>query len=302
MERLPAVSLCRFGFEVVPDADGVRQRPADRDAEPDARDPQRRSREQIGQRHAGAQRSNGQDDRHHGLVDRPVVAAEQEQDADADIARAFDAQVVDARRDDLALAGVNEDAHERCGKGADQHADEDAERRTGQPGAADALADALALPCPVVLGHVGGKGVAEILHRHVGEGIDLDRRRKGRHDDDAEAVHKALHHQDAEVHDGLLDAGHDREVQDGGEVPLVPPAVGAARAKAGELFQGIKPDAHARHILGKDRGSRRPGDAPPQHDGARTRRRHLQCAGLLRRRNAGPHSTGLEVKNLAVFR
>ena len=98
MERLPAVSLCRFGFEVVPDADGVRQRPADRDAEPDARNPQRRSREQIGQRHAGAQRSNGQDHRHHGLVDRPVVAVEQEQDADADVARALDAQVVDARR------------------------------------------------------------------------------------------------------------------------------------------------------------------------------------------------------------
>ena len=39
MERLPAVSLCRFGFEVVPDADSVRQRPADRDAEPDARAP-----------------------------------------------------------------------------------------------------------------------------------------------------------------------------------------------------------------------------------------------------------------------
>ena len=47
MERLPAVSLCRFGFEVVPDADGVRQRPADQDAKPDARDPQRRSREQM---------------------------------------------------------------------------------------------------------------------------------------------------------------------------------------------------------------------------------------------------------------
>lgn len=91
MERLPAVSLYRFGFEVVPDADGVRQRPADRDAEPDARDPQRRSREQIGQRHAGAQRSNGQDDRHHGLVDLPVVSVEQEQNAGADIARAFDA-------------------------------------------------------------------------------------------------------------------------------------------------------------------------------------------------------------------
>ena len=48
--------------------------------------------------------------------------------------------------------------------------------------------------------------------------------------------------------------------------------------------------------------ARRPGDAPPQHDDAQTRRRHLQRAGLLRRRNAGPHSTGLEVKILAVFR
>ena len=53
---------------------------------------------------------------------------------------------------------------------------------------------------------------------------------------------------------------------------------------------GVNEDAHARHILGKDRGSRRPGDAPPQHDDAQTRRR-----------NAGPHSTGLKVKNLAVF-
>ena len=48
--------------------------------------------------------------------------------------------------------------------------------------------------------------------------------------------------------------------------------------------------------------ARRPGDAPPQHDDAQTRRRHLQRAGLLRRRNAGPHSTGLEVKILAIFR
>ena len=143
MERLPAVSLCRFGFEVVPDADGVRQRPADRDAEPDARDPQRRSREQIGQRHAGAQRRDGEHHRHLRLVHGAVITVEQKQDANADVARALDAQVVDARR---------------------------------------------------------------------------------------------------------------------------------------------------------------PVDAPPQHDDAQTRRRHLQRAGLLRRRNAGPHSTGLEVKILAVFR
>ena len=47
--------------------------------------------------------------------------------------------------------------------------------------AADAPADAVMPSCAVVLGDKGGKGVAEILHRHVGEGVDLDRRGEGRH-------------------------------------------------------------------------------------------------------------------------
>ena len=56
----------------------------------------------------------------------------------------------------------------------------------------------------------------------------------------------------------------------------------------------VVPDADvARALDAQVVDARRPGDAPPQHDDAQTRRR---------RRNAGPHSTGLEVKILAVFR
>ena len=36
-------------------------------------------------------------------------------------------------------------------------------------------------PGAVVLGDEGGEGVSKILHRHVGEGVDLDRGREGRH-------------------------------------------------------------------------------------------------------------------------
>ena len=50
-------------------------------------------------------------------------------------------------------------------------------------------------------------------------------------------------------------------------------------ARRGQMwgnFQGIKPNAHARHILGKDRGPRCPGNAPPQHDDAQKVQHHVQ--------------------------
>ena len=59
----------------------------------------------------------------------------------------------------------------------------------------------------MVLGDEGGKGVSKILQGHVGEGIDLDRRRKGRHDRSAETVHQPLHHQNSQIHHRLLQAG-----------------------------------------------------------------------------------------------
>ena len=85
-------------YPIVSDADDIRQRPADGDAEPDAGDAQRGGRQQVSQRNAGAQRGDGQHHRHPRLVDGAVVAVEQEEEADADVARALDAQVVDARR------------------------------------------------------------------------------------------------------------------------------------------------------------------------------------------------------------
>ncbi|OLA73771.1 MAG: hypothetical protein BHW45_06265 [Roseburia sp. CAG:197_41_10] len=69
---------------------------------------------------------------------------------------------------------------------------------------------------------------------------DLDSRCKSRHDHGAEAVDQPLYHEDAEIHDGLLHAGHHRKVQDGGKVLFVPPAVLFFRAELRELFQGVQ--------------------------------------------------------------
>ena len=65
----------------------------------------------------------------------------------------------------------------------------------------------------------------------------------------------------------------------------------------------VVPDADvARALDAQVVDARRPGDAPPQHDDAQTRRYRTASRWPRRRRNAGPHSTGLEVKILAVFR
>ena len=194
-----------------------------------------------------------------------------------------------ARRNDLGLSRVDENPHKRGGKGADQHADDDAEHRACQPGTANPLFDAVRLACPVILGHIGREGVAKILHRHIGKGIDLHRCRKSRHDDRAEAVDQTLHHQDAKIHNGLLNAGHHREIQDIGKVLPVPPAVCPFRAELRELFQGVQADAHAGHILGKDS---RPGGtlhAPVKHKDTDQIQDHIQDGrhGQKRQRHHG---------------
>ena len=83
-----------------------------------------------------------------------------------------------------------------------------------------------------------------------------------RHDHGAEAVDQPLYHEDAEIHDGLLHAGHHRKVQDGGKVLFVPPAVLFFRAELRELFQGVQSDADAGHELRKGGGGRGPPHAP----------------------------------------
>ena len=128
----------------------------------------------------------------------------------------------------------------------------------------------------VVLGHIGGKGIAEVLHRHVGKGVDLDSRCKSRHDHGAEAVDQPLYHEDAEIHDGLLHAGHHRKVQDGGKVLFVPPAVLFFRAELRELFQGVQSDADARHELREGGGGRGPLHAPVPHQHAHQVQDHIE--------------------------
>lgn len=59
----------------------------------------------------------------------------------------------------------------------------------------------------VVLCSESREGVPEILYRHIGERINLYGCCKSGHDGCAEAVDKALNHEDTEIHDRLLDAG-----------------------------------------------------------------------------------------------
>ena len=166
------------------------------------------------------------------------------------------------------FARVDEDAHERRSKGAHQHADAHAEHCAAQARTADALFDAVGLARAVVLGHIGGKRIAEVLHRHVGKGIDLDRRRKRRHDHGAKAVHKTLHHQDAKVHDGLLDTGHDGQIEDDIQILFVPAAVGLFGAQLREFFESVQPDANAGHELREHCCARRALHSPVQHQHA----------------------------------
>ncbi len=95
---------------------------------------------------------------------------------------------------------------------------------------------------------------------------------KRRHDHGAEAVDQPLHHQDAEIHDGLLHAGHHRKVQDGGKVLFVPPAVLFFRAELRELFQCVQSDADAGYELREGGGGRGP-RTPQCHTSTHTRSR-----------------------------
>ena len=67
------------------------------------------------------------------------------------------------------------------------------------------------LSCAEILGGENGKCVSEVLHRHIGNGVDFYRYRKCRHNSRTEAVDKSLYHQYAEIHYRLLKAGKARQ-------------------------------------------------------------------------------------------
>ena len=76
-----------------------------------------------------------------------------------------------------------------------------------------AAPDPLVISGPVILCGESGVGISEILHRQIGKGINFHSGRKCRHDRRTEAVDEPLYHQNAEIHDRLLNAGHRRKIQ-----------------------------------------------------------------------------------------
>ena len=112
--------------------------------------------------------------------------------------------------------------------------------------------DAVSLLCAVVLGNKDGERIAEILHRQIGKGVDFDRRCKRRHDHRAKAVDQPLHGQDAQVHNGLLDAGQRREPGDLLHAVGLELAVGSLPHQR-EPHPGVHGNAHAGDILRNDR-------------------------------------------------
>ena len=250
---------------VVQQAERIGQKPADRHAPPDAHDADaRHGRQRVGQRHTQPQRDHGQHDRHARPPQRAVQPVQQKQQADQRVERALDAQVANALGDDGGLGTVNEQRHQlrRKQEHEPRQRQPEADRRRGCR--ADALADARALARAIVLRNEDRERVAEILHRQVGEGVDLDRRRKRGHHGGAKAVDQPLHGQDAQVHDGLLQAGQRRKTRD---LPDAAAAQAHGRVppdKRREPHPGVRRDAKARDILRNDRRLGRARHAAPE--------------------------------------
>ena len=123
-----------------------------------------------------------------------------------------------------------------------------------------------ALFSPVILCDKGGKCVAEVLHRHIGKGVDFYSGGKGGHHNGAEAVDKPLHHKDAEVHDRLLHAGQRGEGDDLPDAPAPQATDLPYRTHLCKAHKRISGDADPRNILGDHRCLRRPGNAPIMPD------------------------------------
>ena len=115
-------------------------------------------------------------------------------------------------------------------------------------------------------GDEGGNGVAKVLHRQIGKGVDLYRRGKGGHHRGAKAVHQPLHHEDAQIHDRLLDTGQRRKAGD--LLHAREPHAHALRAQVWPLFARVEENAHAGDVLRDHRRLRPPGHAAlePHHE------------------------------------
>ena len=110
------------------------------------------------------------------------------------------------RRDDLRLALVDEDRHQRLRENHRHRADKNAEHSRREKRAPHSAANALRLSRAIILRNERRKRIAKILHRVVGKGVNLHSRCKRRHDHRTKAVDQPLHQQYAKIHHRLLDA------------------------------------------------------------------------------------------------
>ena len=63
----------------------------------------------------------------------------------------------------------------------------------------DASAYTVSIAGTIVLGNICGEGIAKVLNRQIGKGINLDRCCKSSHGNRSKAVYQSLYKQDAEV-------------------------------------------------------------------------------------------------------
>ena len=123
------------------------------------------------------------------------------------------------------------------------------------------------------------EGIPEVHEGGVGQGVDLDAGSEGSHDDGAEAVHKALHEKDAEIHDGLLEAGQKRETGDLAEDGWVPAAVFLFYQKILPIEKAVAKDAETGSVLSDDGRLGRASDASLEDQNEEKVERDIQEGG-----------------------
>ena len=112
----------------------------------------------------------------------------------------------------------------------------------------------------------GGEGIAEILHRHIGKGINLYGSGKGCHNNRAEAVDESLYHKDTEIHDRLLNTGQSGEGYDLTDAFAAQAADLPYRANLRIVKEGVGGNTDAGNILCDHGCLCRSGNTPVQSD------------------------------------
>ena len=220
----------------------------------------------VGQHDAQPQRNHRQHDGHARLFQPAVDGVKQEEQADADIKHAFDAQIVHADIQNFGFARIDEQRQQRPRKDEDQRGNDGAEGKRKQRGFANALFHAIRLARACVLRDEGRKTVGKILRGRIGERVDLHACRERRHRRDAETVDQTLHKQNAEVHDRLLHARQHADARNAAQQRTIQPKGRPARPKGRKAERKVEHNARGGKPLRDDRCQRRAGNAPVEDD------------------------------------